>query len=93
MVKEEGIDELYTNLTIGNIIIKAVFSNIDKITLVVLYFLAVYSINIVHFILVIIFMMQLLFPKLMINYSPIFIAFSQIVFLIEYCVDLSKNID
>ena len=92
-VEEETIEELYNNLTIINIIIKAVFLNIDKITLIALYVVAVYSINITHFILVIIFMMQLLFPIFMIKYSVIFIIFSQIIFLIEYCVDLSKNSD
>ena len=92
-VEEETIEELYNNLTIINIIIKAVFLNIDKITLISLYVVAVYSINITHFILVIIFMMQLLFPIFMVKYSIIFIIFSQIIFLIEYCVDLSKNSD
>ena len=92
-VKEEKIKDLYDNLTIMNIIIKAAFSNIDKITLIVLYFVSVYSINIVHFILVAIFMFQLLFPKFMFKYSIILIAFCQIIFLVEYLVDLFKNKD
>ena len=92
-VKEENIEDLYENLSIMNIIIKAAFSNIDKITLIILYFLSVDSINIIHFILVIIFMLQLLFSKFMLKYSIAFIAFSQIIFLAEYLVDLFKNDD
>ena len=92
-VKEEEIEELYNNLTLMNIIKKAIASNIDKITLIFLYFLAVNSINIVHFLIVIIFLMQLLFPELTMNYSIIFIIFSQVIFLIEYCFDLFKNAD
>ena len=88
--KEEEIKELYHDLTIANIIIKAIFSNIDKITLLVLYLIGVNSINVVHFVLVMTFMAQLLFPDFMIRNSVIFIILSQIIFLIEYIVDLVK---
>ena len=51
------------DLSFVNIILKAIFSNIDKITLIVMYFVAVKSINIIHFILVIIFLIQILLPN------------------------------
>ena len=90
-LEDKDIDELYKKLTINNIILKGLFSNIDKITLIAMYFLAVDSINIFHFILVIIFMIQLLFPTFLIKYSFIMIIFSQIIFLIEYIIHLFKS--
>ena len=91
--QEEKTKELYDNLTIINILIKVLINNLDIITLVFLYILSVYSINISHLILVIIFMLQLVFPKFMIKYSLVFIILSQIFFLIEYFVDLLKSPD
>ena len=61
--KEEEVKKLYNNLTIVNILVKGLINILDIITLVFLYILSVYSINITHLILVIIFMLQLLFPK------------------------------
>ena len=91
--EEEKIIELYNKLTIVNILVKALINILDIITLVCLYILSVYSINIAHLIFVIIFMLQLLFPELMMKYSLVFIILTQIFFLIEYCVDLLKTND
>ena len=89
-INDEKINELYKNLTLFNIILKAIFSNIDKFTLIAMYFLAVHSINILHFILVIIFMFQLLLPKVLVKYSIAILIFCQIIFLAEYIIHLFK---
>ena len=90
-LSDKEIDELFENLKIFNIILKALFLNIDKITLIALFFLSVNSINIIHSIFVIIFMLQLLFPIFMIKYLIIMLILTQIVFLFEYIVYLFKN--
>ena len=89
-LKDKEIEELYNNLTFFNIFLKGIFSIIDKLTLIPLYFLAVGSINIVHLFIVMIFMVQLLFPVIMIRYSLIMIIISQMFFLIEYLIHLFK---
>ena len=89
---DKEIDELLNNLTLFNIILKSIFSNIDKITLVVLYFLSVNSINVMHFIFVFLFMLQLLCSNFMINHSCALLVITQISFSIEYLIDLFKNI-
>ena len=90
-LNDKEIEELYKNLTLFNILLKAIFSNIDKLTLIALYFLAVNSIDIVHFIIVIIFMMQLLLPNLMVKYSIIILIFIQLIFMLEYFLHLFKS--
>ena len=90
-LKDNEVDELYNNLTFAHIILKGLFSNIDKLTLIPLYFLAVGSINIVHLIIVIIFMVQLLFPLIMVRYSLIMIIIGQLFFLIEYIIYLFES--
>ena len=92
-LNDKEIDELYNNLTLFNILLKAIFSNIDKLTLIALYFFAVNSIDVVHFIIVIIFMIQLLLPSLMVKYSLIILIVSQIIFMFEYFLHLFKNSD
>ena len=90
-LNNKEINELYKNLNLFNIILKAIFSNIDKITLIAMYFLAVQSINIIHFILVIIFMIQLLSPMLMEKHSLKMLIFCQIIFFVEYIIHLFKS--
>ena len=78
------------DLSFINIILKAIFSNIDKITLIVMYFVAVRSINIVHFILVIIFLIQILLPNKIQNCFEIILCIMQFLFLFEVITDLLK---
>ena len=92
-LNDKEIDELYNNLTLFNLLLKSIFSNIDKLTLIALYFLAVNSIDVVHFIIVIIFMVQLLLPNLMVKYSIIILILSQLIFMLEYFLHLFKNSD
>ena len=74
-----------------NIIKKTFLSHIDKISLVVMYFIAINSINIVHSILVIIFMIQLLFPKLIEYISSYLIVITQILYFVEFIIDILKH--
>ena len=92
--KKEEIDKkkhrAIKDLTFINIILKAIFSNIDKITLIVMYFVAVKSINIVHFILVIIFLIQILLPNKIQNCFEVILCIMQFLFLFELLTDLLK---
>ena len=95
-LSEKEIEKLYKekkiqNLSLFNIILKAIFANIGKITLLTMYFAAVSSINIIHFILVIVFVIQLLFPQSMIKQSLLMLILCQLVFMIEYIADLFKS--
>ena len=74
-----------------NIIKKTFLSHIDKISLVVMYFVAIHSINIVHSILVIIFMIQLLFPKLIEYISSYLIVITQLLYFAEFIIDILKH--
>ena len=76
--------------SIVKLLIKKFFNHIDKITLVILYFVGVYAINLTHVILVLIFVLQIIMPK-QIKYVYKFLTiFFQIVFLIEFLLDLLK---
>ena len=69
---------------------KYFFINIDKLTLVVMYFVSVYRINLVHFILVVIFIMQIIIPKKMHYFYKINISIFQLLFFCEFAIDLLK---
>ena len=83
--------ELLKKLTFINIITKAFFSHIDKISLVVMYFVAIYSVNIIHSILVIIFMIQLLFPGAIGIISIYLIIITQLLFLSEFVFEILRH--
>ena len=69
---------------------KYFFINIDKLTLVVMYFVSVYRVNLVHFILVIIFIMQIIIPKKMHYFYKINISIFQLLYFCEFALDLLK---
>ena len=89
--KIEINEKTLAKLTFSNIIKKTFLSHIDKISLVVMYFVAISSINITHSILVIIFMIQLLFPKLIEYISSHLIIITQILYFIEFIIDIFKH--
>ena len=78
------------NITLANIIKKNIFINIDKITLVVMYFVANKEVNIFHLIFVIIFMVQLLTPQYIKKLCIYIIVLFQLIFFVEYIMDLIK---
>ena len=65
------IIEKKDNLTFWNILLKYTFSNINKVTLIAMYFVSMRSINLIHLVLVIIFIIQIILPaKLKNMYYP-----------------------
>ena len=77
-------------LTFVNLIKKFIYKHIDKVTLVVMYFIANKKINLFHFILVIIFMIQLIKPTIIERILKYIIILFQILLLVEYIMDLLK---
>ena len=56
------IEKEKDNLNIKNILLKFIFTHIDKITLIAMYYVSMRSINLIHLVLVIIFLIQILLP-------------------------------
>ena len=83
--------EILNKLTLLNIILKAILSHIDKISLIAMYFICINSTNIMHMILVVIFMIQLLFPELIVLISKYLIMIMQVLYLIEFVFDIFKK--
>ena len=77
-------------VTFHNIIMKNVFENINKITLIAMYLVAFKTVNIIHLIFLSIFMIQLFFAEFIRIICFGVIIIFQILYLIEYIVDLSK---
>ena len=84
-------EETLKNLTLLNIITKELVLHIDKLALIAMYFICLNSINIMHMILVIIFMIQLLFPELIVIISKYLMIIIQILYLAEFAIDISKR--
>ena len=79
------------NINLINVILKFFYENIDKITLIVMYFISMIRINIIHFIFILIFMLQILQPQIVKRFHLVVIIIIQILFLFEYIVDITKN--
>ena len=75
---------------ITKLLIKKFFNYIDKITLVVMYFVSVYTVNVTHVFLVLIFVLQIVIPKKIKYLYKILIIVFQVVFLVEFIIDLVK---
>ena len=56
-----------------------------------MYFIAIHSINIIHFVIIIIFMAQLLFPKMISFISKYLMAILQILFFSELVLDILNH--
>ena len=75
---------------IRKLLIKKFFIHIDKITLVVMYFVSVYKVNLTHVLLVLIFVLQIVIPKKIKYLYKILIIVFQVVYLVEFIIDLLK---
>ena len=84
-------EETLKKLTLLNIILKGILSHIDIISLIAMYFICINLINITHFILVAIFMVQLLFPELVNYISKYLIIAIQLLYLSEFVLDIFKH--
>ena len=87
---EELKEEELNKVTLNNIILKNFFCNIDKITLIGMYLAAFNEINFFNLIILICFMFQLLSPEFTKMISIAIIPLFQILYLIEYVMDLTK---
>ena len=71
-------------------LLKTLFSHLDKITLILMYFVSVYTINLVHIVLVLIFMIQIISPSKINEIFSLLLVILQLLFLFEFMVDLLK---
>ena len=88
--KGKNNDEL-KDLNLFNVLLKLFFNNIDKITLIAMYFISMHTINIIHFFFIIIFFIQILVPDVTKKYSKLILILIQILFLFEYIVAITNN--
>ena len=86
--KDGKVDEF--NFKFKELLAKYFFINIDKVTLVVMYLVSVHTVNLVHLILVVIFIMQILLPKKMHYFYKLIISIFQLLYLVEFIIDLLK---
>ena len=86
--KDEKVNEY--NFKFRELLAKYLFINMDKLTLVVMYLVSVYIVNFVHLVLVFVFIMQILFPKKMHYFYKIIIAIFQLLYFVEFAIDLLK---
>ena len=77
-------------ISLKNIFLNTIFSNIDKLTLVSMYFVANQFVNFTHVLLVIFFIYQLLSPKKFENSCLYIMILVELIFIVEYVFDLLK---
>ena len=82
--------KIEVDLNLLNLLLKFVFTHIDKITLIAMYFVSMRSINLIHLVLVMIFLIQILFPHHIQKMYKTIICILQILFLIELIIYLFK---
>ena len=85
--KKEKDETIY----LSDVFLKLLYGNMDKITLVAMYFISMHTINIIHFFNIVIFMVQILKINFTKKHSKLIIILLQILFLFEYIVDITKN--
>jgi hypothetical protein len=89
-IYEEKDSEKKENYLFFKLILKTFFYHLDKMTLIVMYFVSVYTVNIVHVVLVFIFMLQIISPSKINIILLIILIVLQLLFLFEFIVDLLK---
>ena len=88
--KSKAKEKIVQDIFLSDVILKYIYKNVNIITLVVMYFISMHTVNLIHFIFIIIFMIQILQAKLVERFSKIIIIVIQILFLFEYIIDLTK---
>jgi hypothetical protein len=76
---------------IVSLIKKIILENIDIITLIPMYFASVNAVNVKHLILVLIFILQIIFPRKLNYVYKVNIILFQLFYIIEFVVDLFKK--
>ena len=87
---EHEKEKKQSDLNFGNLILKFIFTYIDLITLIAMYFVSMRSINIIHLVLVVIFLIQILLPQQIKKIYKIIICILQVLFFIELLIHLLK---
>ena len=72
------------------LLLKIMFDNMDKITLAVMFCVSVTTVNLTHVVLVFIFAIEILLPKKMHYLYLILLIIFQLLYLLEFLVDLLK---
>lgn len=88
--KSKAKEKIVQDIFLSDVILKYIYKNVNIITLVVMYFISMHTVNLIHFIFIIIFMIQILQAKLVERFSKIIIIIIQVLFLFEYIIDLTK---
>ena len=86
--KEEEVNEL--SFSFLTLMIKGIFTHIDKITLVVMYLVSVNTVNLIHVILVFILIFQIISPGIFNGCYKFITLIFQLLYLFEYVIDLLK---
>ena len=96
IIKQKKIAHLNENknkeisMTFINLFTKGIFMHIDKITLIVMYLVSCYTINLIHVILVFILIFHIIAPGKLNGYYNIITLVFQLLYLIEFLIDLLK---
>ena len=77
-------------ITFITLIVKGIFMHIDKITLIVMYLVSVYTVNLIHVILVFILIFQIIAPGLLNGCYKVITLIFQLLYLIEFFIALFK---
>ena len=86
LLKKENLEKV----TLSNIIYKNIFENVDKFIIIGMYIVICNHSNIIHIIFNVVFLMLLLLPEVVKAFPIIIILIFQVLFLLEYIMDLSK---
>ena len=73
-----------------DLLIKGIFMHIDKITLIVMYLVSVYTVNFIHVILVFILIFQIITPGVLNGCYKMITLIFQLLYLFEFFIDLFK---
>ena len=78
-------------VTFLSLLKKLLLKHIDKITLVVMYFVSVHAVNVIHILIVLILIFQIISPKKINFCYKITIIIFQLLYIIEFVINLFKS--
>ena len=92
IINKKNVNKNEKEITVTFIILmtKGIFMHIDKITLIVMYLVSVYTVNLIHVILVFILILQIITPGLLNGCYKIITLIFQLLYLLEFLIDLFK---
>ena len=78
-------------ITFVNLVKKIILTHIDKITLVVMYFVSLHTVNVIHVFLILIFIFQIISPVKINYFYKTNIFLFQSFYMVEFLIDLFKS--